>query len=121
MMARDWLKPNGRLFARMLAQDLPEQVRPRGIEWKLYSPQEMSQLFIGYDAYHRPETSYLEGLAVNNWIISATKDEIQLGDELKVTRIYYQADKTETWNRLLTDRRSKLDKVATLSITRLLQ
>src|SRR5882672_1286279 len=120
-VARDWLKPNGRLFARMLAQDLPEQVRHRGVEWKVYSPQEMSQLFIGYDAHHRPETQYLEGLAVNNWIISATKDEIILGDELKATRIYYQADKTETWNRLATERRSKLEDIAKLDVPHLVQ
>ena len=120
-MARDWLKPNGRLFARMLAQDPPEGIRHRGIEWKIYSPQDMGQLFVGYDAQHRPETQYLEGLAVNNWIITATKEEIKLGDELKATRIYYQADKTETWNKLVVDRRSKLEEIAKLKIPHLVQ
>lgn len=118
---RDWLKPDGRLFAKMLAQDPPEQIRHQDVKWWIYSPKEMSQLFVGYDAHHRPETQYLEGLAVNNWIISATKDEIVIGDELKATRIYYQAEKTQMWRRLATDRKHKLPDVAQLEIPHLVQ
>lgn len=119
-LARGWLKPDGRLFAKMLTEDLPKQLAHPDIKWKIYGPQEMSRLFMGYDAHHMPETQYIEGYAVNNWIISATKDELTLGDKLKATRIYFQADKTETTRRLAADSLTKLEQVAKLDIQHLI-
>jgi len=94
--ARNWLKPGGRLFGKMLAQGLPDTLRHEGVRYGIYTPNEMSRLFSGYDAHHRPETRYIDGLAVNNWIILATKEEIAL-DDLKVTRIYFDSNGINNW------------------------
>ncbi len=72
--AKDWLKPNGRLFASILAQDLPEELRHTGVELRSYSLEEVMNMFSDYSAGVGPITQYVTGkcIPVSNWIVSAS-------------------------------------------------
>lgn len=73
--AKDWLKPNGHILAKIIAQELPEEINHKDdkIEINIYTPYEIGKIFDGYDGAMTLTTKYLSNWKpVHNYIRYAT-------------------------------------------------
>jgi len=72
--AKGWLKSDGRIFAKMLAQEVPSAFEHPGVETKTYLFEDLAIIFNGYETGVAAVAHYMGNFTpVSYWIISATK------------------------------------------------